>query len=459
MSPRKLVLLSAVVLILFAFILLFERKTPSTSERQSKGDLHWDLPEERIETIRLEHSGTVIELQKGEADTWRLVRPEPFPADSLAVSDLTRELGDLKRSGGGEAADARPEEYGLVPPAAKASVTWTDEKAPAKKETRTVELGVEIPGTDVTAARLSGSPSVVFIPTSVATAVKKSPNDLKSKDVFGGSALDVTRLDVERGRGQLVLAKKNSVWWLEKPIADLADSEAAEGLARDLTGLRVLEFLASAEGESLAARGLDPPLFRLTLTQAKGKKTTVDFGATRSDGNAIYASREGQAFTVESSIAEDLSREAVAYRNPNLLQFDRADVSAVEGTFGETSYALTRKDGGWALLGKPVIASSADDLLSALLDLKSRSFLNEAEARGLRGTAAAAKVSVTLTPADRWEVSLSPWRAETGATVTRRPGAFLLSDGALGKLEAAFRKAATGPGPTPAVTKAGEGKR
>lgn len=452
MTPRRLVLLSAVVIVLFAFILLFERKTPSTSERQSKGELHWDLPEERVEEIRLEQSGTVIELKKGEGETWRLVRPASYPADSVAVAELTRELGDLKRSGGGQAADARPEEYGLVPPVVKATVTWTEEKEPGKKQSRSIELGLDIPGTDVTAARLSGAPSVVFVPTSVGAAIKKSADDFKSKDVFGGSALDVSRLDAERGRGELVLVKKGSVWWLEKPLADLADSEAAERLVSALTGLRVLAFLPSSPGEDLAARGLDPPLHRVTLTATNGKKTTVDFGATRSDGNSVYARREGQDFTVESEIVEDLSKEAVALRSPSVLKFDRGDVSAVGGSFGGTSYALDREDGGWTLLGKPVIASAADDLLSAILDLKSRSFLGEADVRGLRSQEPTAKIFVTLSPRDRWEVSFWPMPGGIGAAVSRRPGAFLLPADAVGNLEATLRKAAASPVATPAAT-------
>ena len=52
MSPRKLLVLTAVVAVLFAFIVLFERKMPSTAERQRKGELYWDLPEDRIDAGR-----------------------------------------------------------------------------------------------------------------------------------------------------------------------------------------------------------------------------------------------------------------------------------------------------------------------------------------------------------------------------------------------------------------------
>lgn len=447
MSRKKLLLLSTVVLALFAFIYLFERKTPSTAERQLKGELHWDLPEERIQEIRLEHSGILIELVKGEGDSWKIVRPEAYPADKTAVTDLVSELSDLKRAGG-EEVEARPEDYGLKPPSAKATVVWTEEKEPAKRETRTVELGVEVPGTDVTAARLAGSPSVVFVPSSVATVVRKNVNDFKSKELFGGvSAFDVSRIDLERWRGKLVLARKSGVWWLDQPFSDLADSEAAERLAGDVTALRVQEFLTAADRSDLATLGLNPPLYRVTLSQAKGKGTTVEFGATRSDGSSLYGRRDGQVFTVENTIVEELSKETVAFRSPGLLRFDRGQVSAVEGAFGNVRYALSRKEGAWSLGEKPVIAPAADDLLSALLDLKSRSFLDEAEARVLAGREAVAKVAVTVSPSSRWEVQFYPIRGTIEATVSRRPGAFKLAGDAVTTLEAAFQKLAQTPTP------------
>ena len=52
MSPRKLVFLTAVVLLLFGFIVLFERKMPTTAEKERKGDVVWEIPESRIESIR-----------------------------------------------------------------------------------------------------------------------------------------------------------------------------------------------------------------------------------------------------------------------------------------------------------------------------------------------------------------------------------------------------------------------
>ena len=136
MSARKLLLLTAVVAVLIGFIFLFERKMPSTSERERKGELHWDLPEDRIERLSLTRGAEQLEFQKTAAAPWRMVKPAPYPADAFAIDAVTAELADLKRSGG-DSSEAKPADYGLEKPEAKATIVWTEPDAPEEKKTRT----------------------------------------------------------------------------------------------------------------------------------------------------------------------------------------------------------------------------------------------------------------------------------------------------------------------------------
>ncbi|HSD72460.1 MAG TPA: hypothetical protein VLE54_06705, partial [Thermoanaerobaculia bacterium] len=129
MSSRKLLILTGVVVVLFGFILFFERRMPTTSEREQKGELYWDLPEDRVESIRLDHGGDTVELVKS-GDSWKLVRPEAYPADSFAASDLASQLADLKNPGGESGGEGKPEGYGLAKPSAKATIVWKDPKKP-----------------------------------------------------------------------------------------------------------------------------------------------------------------------------------------------------------------------------------------------------------------------------------------------------------------------------------------
>ena len=444
MSARKLLLLTTLVVLLFAFILLIERRLPSTAERQQKADLHWELPEDRIEGIRLSRTGSVVELAKGKDGVWRLVKPEPYPADGGAVSDVISQLARLRRAAE-TSSEGRPEDYGLKAPQARATIFWRTDAKARKPQSRTLEFGIEIPGTDATGARLEGTETVLFVPTSVANAVKKGADDFRSKEVFAGSASEAVRLEVERGRGRLSLAKKNGIWWLQQPLTDLADGDAVEKLTGTLTALRALDFLPQGERGNLAALGLSPPLFRVTLFTGKGTDPPVELGATRSNGNSVYARREGQVFTVASAIVEDLSREAEVLRDPHLVRFDRASAGRIEATFARSQFTIERKEGGWTAQGHPVTAPAADDLLTAALDLKSKSFLDDQQAAALSSREPGATVSIHLAKPDQWTLKLFRKGPDTEALVSGRPGAFLVSGDAAAVLEAAVRKAAVPP--------------
>ena len=324
-----------------------------------------------------------------------------------------------------------------------ATILWKDPENPTKRFSRTLEFGVDIPGTDAAAARVAGGSTVIFVPASLAAAVRKKANDFRSKDVFSGLS-DVSHVDIERGRGRVSLVRRDGSWWLSQPFTDLADSDFAQRLVDELTSLKAIEFVSNGDRANLASLGLTPPLYRVTLTSGQGKPpvtAVVELGATQSDGNTMYARRESQVFTVPSSIVEDLSKEAVAFRDRRLVRFDRANVSAIEGVFGAERFALQRKDSGWLSDGKPLTAAPADDLMSAILDLKARTFLDDAQAAALKGRAPAGQVTVKVGANESWTVSLHSSRTDTEALVSRRPGAFLVSGDAPRTLLAAFRRA------------------
>ena len=61
------------------------------------------------------------------------------------------------------------------------------------------------------AARVAGTTHVLFVPASLAAAARKGADDFKSKEVFGGSAAEVSKIDIERGRGRVSLSNMASL--------------------------------------------------------------------------------------------------------------------------------------------------------------------------------------------------------------------------------------------------------
>ena len=445
MSPRKLVVLTAVVAVLFGFIFFWERKMPSTADRQRKGELYWDLPEDRFTQLTVTREGETLEFQRPVGGIWKIVKPAPYPADPFAVNGLANELADLKRVGS-DAGEAKPEAFGLEKPVATATFAWTDSDG-SEKKTRTLEFGSAVPGTDMTAARVAGQTRVLFVPSSVLTAVRKSADDYRSKELFEGPASAVTRLEISRGQGSLVLARREGLWWISSPIADLADASAADRLVGELVALRAHDFIHS--NEDLAALSLNPPLYRVSLTGEKGVVTSVDFGATRSDGNTVYARRSGQVLTVEREIADELSKESEPFRSTALVAFDRGEVGALDARFGEESLVLTHESSGWSAKGKPVLAPSVDDLMQALADLKSRGSVDEVTMKSLDPATLTVTIKNKAKNGAIWTLAFHPRATDVVVRVSGRPGGFAVPKDTPAALRNAFEKASTPPTPAP----------
>jgi hypothetical protein len=83
-----------------------------------------------------------------------------------------------------------------------------------------------------------------------------------------------------------------------------------------------------------------------------------------------------------------------------------------------------------------------DDLLTAILDIKSKAFADDALAASLAARQPSATVTVRLSAGDPWTVKLYAGGTEARATVSGRPGAFLVAGEPVASLQAAFQKAA-----------------
>jgi hypothetical protein len=159
--------------------------------------------------------------------------------------------------------------------------------------------------------------------------------------------------------------------------------------------------------------------------------------------------------TVPNTISEELSKEATAFREAHLVTLDRSTVTLLDGVFGDNKFAIARVERGWTANGKPMAATAGEDLLTAVLDVKSKSFLDENDAGALKAQTPFATVKIALAP-EPWEVRFFIAKTDVKATVSRRPGAFAVPPDTVGKLQEAFKKAAasvpTPPPPTPAPT-------
>ena len=164
---------------------------PSTAERQRKGDLYWDLPEERLTRLTLTRGGETLEFERPEGRRWRMIKPDAYPADPFAVNGAAGELTDLKRAvrrlRRGEARRLRPREAGGVGEARLDRPRRADGAEDAHDRVRRRRPGYR----HHRGARARARSKVLFVPSSALAAVRKPADDFRSRDVFDG--LDLRR--------------------------------------------------------------------------------------------------------------------------------------------------------------------------------------------------------------------------------------------------------------------------
>jgi hypothetical protein len=450
MAPRRFYFLLTVLFVLAAFIVFFERRLPTTQERLDKGDVIWDVNEGKLAKIVIERDNETLEFVRGQGDAWKMVKPENYPADASSLSSLVFDLARPARQGEASQSSAEPD-YGLAKPRAVVTIS-TKEETDRPSETHTISIGKSIPGTDTVAARARGDNRTIFVRETLASGVLKPEESYKSRKIFEGSANDITQMTILRGRGRLDFEKRKGDWWMTRPLVDRAGEPAVSRLAGDLIAENVSEFVKLGKSD-LSGAGLSPPIYSVTATIA-GKPVILEIGATRSDGKSVYARSQGQTFAIESSITDELSKEADAYRETKVCRFESSAVSRFVMVLDGRSRSFTKSGVDWKEDAKSLPATSVDDALTALASIEGKDFLSSSEYQKI--SAHPEQLHLTIEQPEKASMSISFRSVDAKRVAARaadRPEALLIEAGALDRLTATLRKIPAGTPPPPPLQK------
>lgn len=376
MEKKKLLVLSAIFLVLFLFVVLFERHQPTSEEVARARRNLVTLKAEDVTAVTVERPDLPKLELKREKDRWTLASSPGGPADKQTADTL---LSDLARLETLEEPRKQfdPKEYGLDAP--KASVTLAMREGPPVK----ILFGQAIPGTDATAAAEGGRMAAVkYAP--LATLVKPV-DEFRSKALVDVPAAEITGLQVVKGSFKATLERDvvpegaPGPWRLVEPVKDFAAQTFVDQLVADLTAARVSEF-PSISAADLARVGLQPPV--ATLTMRKGRETiaTLSIGAAKAEATGkVYARRDGVVVVTDDRIAEDVGKEFSAFREARLLPADSWAIARVSFAAGALKTGAERVEGEWRSAGHTIPATAAEDLLDRLTRIESKAFVPRKE--------------------------------------------------------------------------------
>jgi uncharacterized protein DUF4340 len=360
--------------------------TKGPTNDSPKRDKVFTVEADKIDELEIKsESGDRTSVRKKGSD-WEIVQPVSAPTDQAAVSGITSNLSSVEIQ---RVIDDNPpdlKEYGLAEPRVEVAFK-------ANGQQHRLQLGQKTPaGTDVY-AKLPDSKRVFLIPSYLDSTFNRSTFDLRDKAVLKLEREKVDALEVNAGTRTLKFEKKNGEWQISQPSAGRAEFSAVDGLVSRISSVQMKSIVPDAT--DLKKYGLDKPAATVRLGSGSSQ-ASLAIGSAAESGS-VYArdlSRPA-VFTIESSLADELKKDASEYRQKDLFDarsFNTSRLDIVHG--GQTStFAKTKvkgKDGKeeekWkqtAPAARDVDAAKVEALISAVTVGRATGFVDSTANTGL----------------------------------------------------------------------------
>jgi hypothetical protein len=246
------------------------------------------IDREKIDHIDITTKDQTITLAK-QGEDWQLTAPLTARADFSAVDGLLGSLGSAQMKSIVSPNGEDLKTYGLDAP----DIT-------VRIGTGSSQAGLAIgksAGEGVLYARDLSRPIVFTVDSSLADGLKKSPGDLRVKDLFDARSFNTTHVEITRAGTMMVFDKQGDAWKETAPAAKAADATKMDALVSALTNTRANAFVDSTKDT-----GLDKPELTATLKYDQGKQDKVTFGKHGSDAFAQRGGDPGAAKIDASSL-------------------------------------------------------------------------------------------------------------------------------------------------------------
>src|SRR5947208_7078609 len=200
MKPRTLLILLVLVLGLGAFIWFYERKLPSSEERETLGKKVFTLEKGDVTAVAIDAPKGSVRLERSPAPKpakdkkeetaepaadWRLIRPLAARADAFAVDRLLDAVTSLQKTRALD--DVDPKAVGLDKPRATVRLTTKDGE-------KVLRIGAEVPPGGSTIAGVEGRKGAYVVSDAVLSEVDKAPGEWRDHQVFRGNREAVQRI-------------------------------------------------------------------------------------------------------------------------------------------------------------------------------------------------------------------------------------------------------------------------
>jgi len=239
------------------------------------------IDRDKADRLEIQTADRTVKMAKQGSD-WKISAPMDARADFSAIEGILGRLNStpMKAIVTPDADAAALKDYGLDKPDITVHVGAGSSEAG-------LAIGKAAAEGTVYAKDLS-RPMVFTVEKALVDDLKKSPDDLRVKDLFDARSFNTTRLDVTYKGQTLAFQKDKDAWKQVAPASKAVDPGKMDALLTALTNVRATSF-----ADAKTATGLESAELTVTDKYEDGQKQEkVSFGRKGTD---VFARREGDA--------------------------------------------------------------------------------------------------------------------------------------------------------------------
>jgi len=348
---------------LFLFIILYEKKLPSTEEMKEKEKKIFNLKEEDINFLAFAGKDLSWEVKK-EKDEWRLSKPIEYKADETTINSIVSAIVELEKEK--EIGNVDLKDFQFENPEAVL-------KFKTKEGEDEILIGTKISQINQMAIRVKSLGKNYFVSSSFLARINKKLTDLRDKNIFSYQASDVTFIEIETRNRKINIEKKDNFWYIDFPFKDRAEKDGVEDLLYGFSSFRAKEFIDEYTEENLKEYNLLPPIAIVSFyNKDKNLILKGEFGKKEGmEKNDFYLKKDKKLFIVNHSIWEKLEKGLVAIPDTKILSFSQWQVKNFKLKMGKDEFIFEKKENKWFLNQKEVKDEKPiDNILKELSELK-----------------------------------------------------------------------------------------
>jgi hypothetical protein len=385
---RSFLALFVILIGLGAYLYFVESKRTPGSDSDDDREKVFAVEADKIDEVTIKSASGDRTTLKKTGEDWQIVSPINAIPDSAEMSGITSNLSTLEIQRVVDENASELKEFGLAEP--RIEVTFSAGGTP-----QTLQIGDKTPvGSDLY-AKLRDQKKVFLIASYLESSFNKGTFDLRDKAALKLDRDKVDSIEIVTADRQLRFQKADGEWRMTQPAAGRTDYTAVESLVGRL-GTAQMKSIAAAEGADLKQYGLEQPQATVRIGTGSSQAVLLVGGKAGEEGN-VYAKDQSRpaVFTLESSLLDELKKDASEFRQKDLFDARSFNTTRVEIARGGQTTAFEKskvknKEGveeeKWRQVApetKDVDSARVDSLLTSITGARADSFQADTAKTGL----------------------------------------------------------------------------